>query len=72
LENIENRLIIKIFDDGKLIFDGNESSLKRQAKEVTELTERVKDLWPPHELTWAEKGPVVRAVQSLAALAATP
>ena len=51
--------------DGKVVVDTDEKSLTEQARQIEDLREQLKSLWPPHELTWSDKDRIITAVTSI-------
>ena len=63
---VNNVLHFRIFDDdGKRVVDTDEQRLTGQARQIENLRERLKSLWPPHELTRSNKHRVTTAVTSI-------
>ncbi len=67
--DVKNVLHFRFFDsDGKVVVDINEKRLTKQAPQIEELRKQLqepKELWPPHQLTGGEKGPIITAVASI-------
>ncbi len=63
---VNNVLRFRIFaGDGKVVVGTDEKSLTEQARQIEDLREQLKSLWPPHELTWSDKDRVITAVTSI-------
>src|SRR5262249_9961683 len=65
---VKDGLHFRFFDgQGRVVVDTNEQRLAEQAGKIKELKHHLakKNLWPPHQLAGAEKGPVVTAVASI-------
>ena len=63
---VNNVLHFRIFDDdGKVVVDTDEKRLTEQVRQIEDLRERLKSLWPPYELTTIDKGRVITAVTSI-------
>jgi serine/threonine protein kinase len=59
-------LHFRIFDRvGNLVVDTDEKSQPAKARQIEDLRRQLVGLWPPYELTRAEKGRVIRAVTSI-------
>ena len=59
-------LHIRIFSsEGKQEVDADEKKLTAKTQRVAELRNRLKGLWPPHELTDEDKNQVINAVRSI-------
>jgi hypothetical protein len=59
-------LHFRMFDrNGKMIVDTDETKLTKKVRRVHALRERLKSLWPPHELTPSVKAELIRAVTSI-------
>jgi len=57
-------LYFRIFD-GKEVFNKDESSLTKQARQIEDLRKQLESLWPPHKLARSEKDRVITAVTSI-------
>lgn len=55
----------RVFDDRGEVSDFDESSLKEKAPQIANLTRQLQPLWPPHELTRADKDRVITTVASI-------
>jgi hypothetical protein len=63
---VRNVLHFRIFDgDGKAVVDTDENLLTGQARQIEDLREQLKSLWPPHELTRSEVTQLIIAVTSI-------
>jgi hypothetical protein len=65
---VKDVLHFRILDgDGQVIVNTDETTtrLTEQAGQIKDLTERLKSLWPPHELTRSDKDRVITAVTSI-------
>jgi hypothetical protein len=59
-------LYFRVIDSsGHRIVDTNEGSLKDKAQNIGELKKRLKDLWPPREVSAEQKKQVIKAVRSV-------
>ncbi len=65
---VNHILYFRIFDgDGKMVVDTDEKRLTEQARQIEDLRQQLKDLWPPSELPQSKKGRVIRVVTSIVA-----
>ena len=63
---VKDVLHFRILDgDGKVVVDTDEKRLTEQAGEFKDLTDQLKELWPPHEPTRSDKYHVVSTVSSI-------
>jgi hypothetical protein len=63
---VQNVLHFRVFDsDGRMVVDTDETKLPNQAGPIAELKQLLQNLWPPHQLTEAEKDQVITAVTSI-------
>jgi hypothetical protein len=63
---VDHGLHFRIFDhDGKMVVDTDATQRTAQTPQVEDLRKQLENLWPPHELTTSEKGPVIDAVTSI-------
>ncbi len=70
---VNHVLHFRIFDGaGKILVDTDETKLMDKAAQIKELRNQLQGLWPPHELTRREKGPVITTVESIVGLTSHP
>ena len=63
---VKNVLHFRIFDgDGKVVVDTDEKRVTVQARQIEDLREQLKSLWPPHKLTWNDKNRIITVVTSI-------
>ena len=63
--DVKNVLHFRIFGDGDVVVDIDETKLTTQAGPIADLKKQLKNLWPPHQLTEGEKDRVDTAVTSI-------
>jgi len=67
---VNNVLHFRIFDgDGKVVVDTDDKKLPEQRQHIEDLKKLLERLWPRHELSRVDKGPVTLAVKSIVGLA---
>ncbi len=63
---VDRVLHFRMFDgDARKIVDIDEKHLTEKARKIDQLRDQIKGLWPPHELTEAEKVGVIEAVRAI-------
>jgi hypothetical protein len=64
---VNNQLQIRVFDSDGTYKNTNEVNLPDKVKQIESFKKELKDrnLWPPHELSWNEKGWLSAVVQSI-------
>jgi hypothetical protein len=69
----KGELHFRIFDNaGKIIADTDETQLKDKKETIDNFRDQIHNLFPPHELTWREKGPVVTTLVSILGVSQAP
>ena len=67
--NVAGTLHFRIFDDnGKLVVDKNEQTLKEKVSAIEDLRTKLVKLWPPHEIDRGDEWEVITAVKSIVGL----
>ena len=67
---VNNVLQFRIFGgDGKVVVDTDDKKLPEQRQQIEDLKKQLERLWPRHELSRGDKGPVTLAVKSIVGLA---
>ena len=67
---VDRVLHFRIFDgDGKGVVDTDEKKFPEQRQQIEDLKTQLERLWPLHELSMVDKGPVILAVKSIVGLA---
>ena len=67
--DVDHVLHFRIFDDGHMVVDTDETRLTEQARPIEDLKKQLEDLWPPQEMTESDKVRVITAVTSIVAQA---
>ncbi len=66
--DVADVLHFRVFDDdGKMVVDTDEGKLPGYANQIQALRDRLRYLWPPHEITKSEKSEVIGEVLSMVA-----